>query len=342
MTRRQKWIAAAVAVLAVLAVLVIFVWLFGGRNGEGEGDEAEQVTSAPPKISRSAGGQVIVELSRDEQARIGLETDRVNAMTQSQAVTAYGVVLDPAPLAALDAELASTRAALAASRAEYERARLLHSENQNVSLKDLETARAKFQADQTQLNLGQQRLADEWGVQLSAMSPAARARLIDALTKRIAGIMRVSLPPGQPLSGEPKEARLAVLGYETQPLVTRTIWSAPTVDSHLQGQSFLLKVERQGFPLRPGTSITAYLESSGTAKPTVEVPEAAVVRMGDLAWAYVQIAPTQFERRQLEVTIPAASGWFVRSGFEAGDRVVVTGAQALLSEELKSQIQVKD
>jgi hypothetical protein len=72
------------------------------------------------------------------------------------------------------------------------------------------------------------------------------------------------------------------------------------------------------------------------------VPEAAVVRTGDRAWAYVQIAPTQFERRQLVVTSPAARGWFVTTGFTAGDRIVIAGAQALLSEELKSQIQVKD
>jgi hypothetical protein len=72
------------------------------------------------------------------------------------------------------------------------------------------------------------------------------------------------------------------------------------------------------------------------------VPEAVVVRTGDHAWAYVQIAPTQFERRQLVATMPSARGWFVTSGFAAGDQVAVTGAQALLSEELKSQIQVKD
>lgn len=71
------------------------------------------------------------------------------------------------------------------------------------------------------------------------------------------------------------------------------------------------------------------------------MPEAAVVRTGDHAWAYVQIAPTQFEQRQL-VAMPSARVWFVTSGFAAGDQVVVTGAQALLSEELKSQIQVKD
>jgi hypothetical protein len=340
MTSREKWIAAAVS---LLAVLVIFVWLFGGGSrDEGEGDEAEKVVSAPPKISRSSSGEVVVELSRDEQARIGLETKKVSAASQSQEATAYGVVLDPAPLAALNAELASARAALAASRAEYERTRLLHSEQQNVSLKDFETARAKFEADQAQLNLLNQRLADEWGARISAMSSVKRAGLIDALTNRIAGIVRLSLPPGQSLSQEPTEARIAVLGYETQPLLTRTIWSAPTADSHLRGQGFLLSVEAQGFPLRPGTAITGHLESPGTAPPGVVVPEAAVVRTEDRAWAYVQIAPTHFERRQLEVSMPAARGWFVTSGFAAGDQVVVTGAQALLSEELRSQIQVKD
>ena len=327
----------------MLAVLVIFVWFFGGRSREeGEEDDAEQVVSAPPKISRSSSGEVVVELSRDGQARIGLETERVSAVTEPQAATAYGVVLDPAPLAALDAELASTHAAVAASRAEYQRTRLLHSEQQNVSLKDFEIAQAKFQADQAQLNLLNHRLADEWGVKISDMAPAERASLIDALTKRLAGIIRLSLPLGQSLSQEPRDARIAVLGYEAQPLVTRTIWSAPTADPHLQGQGFLLRVEAQGFPLRPGTAVTGHLESPGTAKPGVVVPEAAVVRTGDRAWAYVQIAATHFERRQLEVTMPAARGLFVTSGFAAGDQVVVTGAQALLSEELKSQIQVKD
>jgi hypothetical protein len=138
------------------------------------------------------------------------------------------------------------------------------------------------------------------------------------------------------------QARVAALGFDNNPLVTHSIWLAPTVDSHLQGQSFLLIIQAQGFPLRPGTAITAQLESPGTAKPVVVVPEAAVVWTGDRAWAYVQIAPVQFERRQLMVTSTAARGHFVTSGFAAGDRVVVAGAQALLSEELKSQIQVKD
>jgi hypothetical protein len=338
MTNRPKWIAAAVA---VLAVLVILVWIFAGTSKD-EADEAEKVTSAAPKISHSSSGQVVVELIRDEQARIGLVTEVLTAVTQSQKFTAYGVVLDPAPLAALNAEVALTRAALDASRAEYERAKLLHSEQQNVSLRDFEIARAKFQTDQAQFNLANLRVADEWGAKIATMAPVERARLIDALTQRIAGIVRISLPPGQSFAQEPTEAGVAALGFDNRPLVTHSIWFAPTVDSHLQGQSFLLIIQAQGFPLRPGTALTAHLESPGTAKRGVVIPESAVIRTSDRAWAYVQIAPTQFERRQLAVMSAAARGWFVTTGFTAGDRIVVTGAQALLSEELKSQIQVKD
>jgi hypothetical protein len=338
MTTRPKWIAAAVA---VLAVLVILVWIFAGTSKD-EGDEAEKVTTAPPKISHTSSGDVVVELSLDEQTRIGLVTEPLNPATQSAEFTAYGVVLDPAPLASLNAEVSSTRAAVDASRAEYERARLLHSEQQNVSLKDFEAARAKFQADQAQFNLVNLRVADEWGATIAAMAPLERARLIDALTKRVAGLVRISLPPGQLFAQEPTQARVAALGFDNRPLITHSIWFAPTVDSHLQGQSFMLKVDAQGFPLRPGTAITAHLESPGTAKFGVVIPEAAIVRTGNLAWAYVQIAPTKFERRPLVMTGPAARGWFVTSGFAASDRVVVTGAQALLSDELKSQIQVKD
>jgi len=338
MTNRSRWIAGAVAVLAVVVVLV---WIFSGSVKD-EGDEEERVTSAPPKISHTSSGQAVVELTHDEQSRIGLETEVLTAVTQAKEFTAYGVVLDPAPLASLNAEVSSTRAAVEASRAEYERARLLHSEQQNVSRKDFEAARAKFQADEAQLNLLNLRVADEWGTKIAAMAAGERARLIDALTKRVAALVRISLPPGQAFAQEPTRARVAALGFDNHPLVTRSIWFAPTVDSHLQGQSFMLIIQADGFSLRPGNAVSAQLESPGTAMSGVVIPEAAIVRTENRAWAYVQIAPTRFERRQLALTSLAARGWFVTAGFTGGDRVVVTGAQALLSEELKSQIQVKD
>jgi len=336
-TNRSRLLALGVAMLAVIVALV---WLFGAGRRD-EGDEEDQVTATTPSLSHSPSGNVIVTLSREQQTNIGIRTEVLAPITRSREVTAYGVVLDPAPLAALDAQLAAARAALDASRAEYARAKLLHSEKQNVSLKDFQTAQAKFQSDQAQFNLLRQRLADEWGGVIAAMAPAERAELVDASIRRTTALIRVSVPAGESLASLPARAETTVLGY-TRPLAAQSIWYAPAVDPNLQGQGFILRVEAQGLPLRPGAAITARLESSAAAERGVVVPSAAVVRTGDSAWAYVQTAPTKFERRAIPTGDSVAAGWFVNAGFAAGDRVVVTGAQALLSEEFKSQIQVQD
>ncbi|MHB8383103.1 MAG: hypothetical protein ACYDC3_12290 [Candidatus Binataceae bacterium] len=336
-TKRSRLIALGVAALAVIVALV---WLFGAGHQD-EDDEEDQVTATTPALSHSPNGDVIVTLSRGQQTHIGLKTEVLTPITRVNEMTAYGVILDPAPLAALDAQLVSARATLAASQAEYARAELLHSEKQNISLKDFQTAQAKFQSDQAQFILLSQRLADQWGGEIAAMAPAARAVLVDALVKRAAAIVRVAVPPGKSLANLPARGEATVLGY-SRSLAAQSIWYAPAVDPNLQGQGFMLRIEAQGFPLRPGAAVTARLESSAASERGVVVPSAGVVRAGDSAFAYVQTAPTKFERRAIPTRDSVAGGWFVKDGFAAGDRVVVTAAQALLSEEFKSQIQVQD
>ena len=49
--------------------------------------------------------------------------------------------------------------------------------------------------------------------------------------------------------------------------------------------------------------------------------------------ASVQTAPTAFVRREVRDFRPVLSGWFVAKGFAPGDRVVATGAAALLGIE---------
>ncbi len=74
----------------------------------------------------------------------------------------------------------------------------------------------------------------------------------------------------------------------------------------------------------------------------VMVPDSAVVWLGGRAWIYVEEKDTErFVRRPVSVDHRTREG-FVTDQFAAGDRVVVQGAQLLLSEELKSQIQISD
>jgi hypothetical protein len=70
------------------------------------------------------------------------------------------------------------------------------------------------------------------------------------------------------------------------------------------------------------------------------IPGSATVWWQGKVWAYVQSAPDRFSRREVSTQIPAGDGWFVTGGFSQGDKVVVSGAQQLLSEELRPQAKV--
>jgi hypothetical protein len=60
------------------------------------------------------------------------------------------------------------------------------------------------------------------------------------------------------------------------------------------------------------------------------------------AWVYEQTTPGRFVRRQVPTDSPLESGVFVSRGFSPRDQIVIRGAQTLLSEEFRSQIQPED
>ncbi|MBI1929785.1 hypothetical protein HYR99_36740 [Candidatus Poribacteria bacterium] len=90
--------------------------------------------------------------------------------------------------------------------------------------------------------------------------------------------------------------------------------------------------------LLPGMNVLAYLPA-GPPVEGVIVPASATVWWQGKAWAYMQKEPERFVRREVSTEAPVKDGWFVAKDFSAGARLVVSGAQLLLSEEFHSQIQ---
>jgi hypothetical protein len=67
------------------------------------------------------------------------------------------------------------------------------------------------------------------------------------------------------------------------------------------------------------------------------VPREALVRFEGGAWVYVQTGEETFRRSLVTLDVPLENGWFIQGTLKPGDQVVITGAQQLLSEELKSR-----
>ena len=83
--------------------------------------------------------------------------------------------------------------------------------------------------------------------------------------------------------------------------------------------------------------MVGYLKVPGAPLDGVVIPREAVVRTKGAGWVYVSDNDTgeSFIRTEVALDHPTEAGWFVTQGVVAKDRLVVNGAQQLLSIELK-------
>ena len=98
----------------------------------------------------------------DTQGDNGINVTKAGAAQYDQEVKGYGHVLDPAPLAALQTELASARAAYIASSNELTRLNTMAAQG-NASARAVQTAEAAALRDQLAVESARVRIALGWG-----------------------------------------------------------------------------------------------------------------------------------------------------------------------------------
>jgi hypothetical protein len=91
-----------------------------------------------------------------------------------------------------------------------------------------------------------------------------------------------------------------------------------------------------------GLPITAAVPVGPALTGAVAVPASATVQWEGLLWAFIERAPGQFSRVRIPTTTAIPDGWAVRGSIAPGDRIVTVGAEQLLSEEFRAQVQVGD
>ena len=282
-----------------------------------------------------------VKLEKGRWKALGIEMTVAEKAELKLQRVAFGRVMDPVPLVTLDGEFAAAEAALSASRSEYERTQSLQKAGEGISRKVSETAEAQFRADEIKADGLRRRARLEWGVAFSTLQAAERRSFVEKLVRGDAALVRVELLPGDALAELPASARLSVLGRESEMIQTGNITPATDTDAKTQAQGFVLRVEKPAFALRPGMALTAWLELANPPQKGFALPRSSVLRHDGATWIFVQEEEERFVRKPVTLVAPldGEKGWFVAegTGIKADDLIVETGAQALLSEELKAQ-----
>ena len=329
--------------LTVFVVLGLGWTLWIGVRKQKEKPKTEEAAAAEgaPKEEEAKPEDFVVKLDKEKWQALALEKGEPEKAELKPQRIAFGRVLDPTPIATLDGELAAAEAALAASRAEHERTQSLFKTGENLSRKTVETVEAQFRADEIKADGLRRSALIEWGPEFAALGSAARREFVERLVRGETSLIRVDILPGDALAEQPKAARVLVLGREEQPVETENITPASDVDAKTQAQGFILRVDKSPFALRPGMALTAWLELPEKPRAGFAIPRSAVLRHDGRAWVYVQEEEEKFTRKpvMLDTPLDGDKGWFIAEGggIKADDLLVTTGAQSLLSEELKAQ-----
>ncbi len=266
-------------------------------------------------------------------------------------------------LAAAQADLDGSRVAFLADQAALARMRTLNADDKNVSDRAVQEAEARVASEQAKMNGIQQSIKLLTGALASIREAAAPLEMtrggmvVEVLAHpgesvesgqsilRVSRfdklLARVDVPAGETVAPDLKTATILPLGNDAKPLTGERVGFAAAIDPKTQGQPFLFRISDPGATLRPGLSVTAYLEAPGAARAGAVVPRSAVIWQSGKSWVYVQTGKEKFTRREVKLEDPASAGWFTLS-LQPGDKVVTSGAQMLLSEEFKSQIRVED
>lgn len=117
----------------------------------------------------------------------------------------------------------------------------------------------------------------------------------------------------------------------------KQIFSFPRLDSHKRKIDFIYVAPLQTPAVHPGMILFVHLPVEPQEKG-VFVPGSAVVLWQGKSWVYKEKEPGRFIRSEISTSVPVEDGWFVSKGLSAKEKIVVKGAQLILSQEFHSQI----
>jgi multidrug efflux system membrane fusion protein len=340
-------ISAVIVFLVILAIAGGLIWGFvAGRADKAAKAESEAPVQAPSRV-KSENGHAVLSFDTSAQTANGILTTALNPAKQQRESQATGVVVQLQPLLDLKGsfntpatDLIRARANARASQAEYERLRQLNRDGKNASDKAVEAARATAESDAALVQNAQQAITVLKGSALLHWGPVVAGWLegnspqMDALLMQRRFLLQVTATTATPFSA-PKHAIVQFAdGTAAQAGFVSVL---PQLDARLQAPSLLYEIAAHP-GLVPGMNLSVFL-ASGPLERGAIIPSGAVVWSQGSAWCYVEESPGKFVRTAVQTSSPVSSGWFVTEGIDPNARVVTSGAQTLLSEEFRSQIQ---
>ncbi|HPX87883.1 MAG TPA: hypothetical protein PL133_01315 [Methylophilaceae bacterium] len=348
-----------IGIQAFLIIVLFWLLVFYGKDEYeelgAELDEEVETRSLVAEHANADAGVATLVLPVALQKQSGLQFTRLQATTHQATSAAFGTVESIDSLVELRtryfAALADgnvIRTNIASAEQNLQRLKLLNQDDKNVSDRVvqetealLNSEKAKLGAASTSANGIRDNMRQFWGATLANWATQHTPNsAFEGLLQHRDVLIKVTLP-FEVVPDKNTILSITPMGAVSQNVQAKFISEAALTDNTIQGKTYYYHAPAGNF--RTNMRVSARLDTQGKVSTGVIVPHQAVVWYANQAWVYQKVGPEKFVRRlintDVEIESEAISGWYNTVDIAENDEVVVSGAQLLLSEELKYQIQ---
>jgi hypothetical protein len=294
----------------------------------------------------------ILTLDTNAQTNLGLATTVLAVSSISNEVLATGKAISIQPLLALRHRYLAALTEHQQLTANFQQAQQVSQRQQSlyqngiVAKRQMQEQTLQVQSQQTLLRhnqLQRQAIRDEarlaWGKPLADGFLAAQDKSIAGFLTGQTVLLQITLPMDK-LPERLGTVYVSASGQRQQASKAVLISAMPQTDTTTIGQHYFFRSYDP--QLKPGMRLAVWLPEQQQASSGVLIPKAAVVWWVDQALIYVKTGNNQFTQRPLNHYTVKPDGYFTDSDAEAGEEIVTTGAQMLLSEQQRRQIPDED
>jgi hypothetical protein len=297
----------------------------------------------------NANGLASVKLDKDAQELAGISVSALEPARFQAEFLAYGKAISIQPLLDLHHRYLATLAEREQANAKFKQAEQAFNRQQDLykqgisAKRHLQEQQAQWQTDKALLNATQfqdQAILDEallnWGNPLASWALSLHAEKLTSFLTGQQTLLQITLPSHHSAPENLRTIAVEVSGDRSKAQAAELIAIAPQTDGVSQGISYFFRTS--GKTIKTGMSVSAWLPGQSQQQEGIIIPKSAVCWSMDQAYVYQKNTDNTFTRRPISPYNSSQNGYFVNHSFKPGDLIVTTGAQMLLSQEMRGSI----
>jgi len=347
----NRKLAIIIGLQAFLIVVLFWVLVFYGKDEfEAATQQSGEEIETPNRVITEQG-KTVINVSTATQKQSEISTSPLKSSKHQASISSYGSVVSIESLIdlrtrylAAKADTEVLRTALNYNKNEFARLQTLNQDDKNVSDKVVATARSNIKADEAKIAAAEsaaKNIADSmrqtWGETLTQHATSTtKSELLQNLVSNQEVLIQITLPFDSTEPGEKNSIMITPTAIPSKSIRAQYLSRAPASSATIQGKTYFYHAKTK--ELRAGMQVNAISTTSNKISDGVIIPNTAIIWYAGKSWVYIKTSADQFSRIPVTTDAEVDNGWFYQGNLNAGDLVVTSGAQLLLSEEFKSQI----